>query len=80
MAGLKALLSQVNTSLDAHERLDTLVVIEDEWTVNNKLLTPTLRIKRREIEKKHAHLYDEWSQQKAVVVWQNTHASNASSV
>ena len=61
-SGLKALLSQVNTSLDAHERLDTLVVINDEWTVDNGLLTPTLKIKRREIEKKYAQHYDEWYQ------------------
>ena len=71
MAEFKALLSQVNTSLDAHERVDKLVVINDEWTVDNGLLTPTLKIKRREIEKKYVQYYDEWYQQKAVVAWQN---------
>ncbi len=75
LAGLKAFLWKVNTSLDAHERLDKLVVINDEWTVNNGLLTPTLKIKRREIEKKYAQHYEEWYQQKAVVVWQNNHSS-----
>lgn len=79
-AGLKALLSQVNTSLDAHERLDKLVVIDDEWTVDNGLLTPTLKIKRREIEKHYAQHYDEWYQHKTVVAWQNNHTSNASSI
>ncbi len=72
MAGFKALLSQVNTSLDAHERLDKLVLINDEWTVDNGLLTPTLKIKRREIEKLYSENYDEWYQEKAVVAWQNT--------
>jgi long-chain acyl-CoA synthetase len=79
MAGLKALLSQVNTSLDAHERVDKLVVINDEWTVDNGLLTPTLKIKRREIEKKYVQYYDEWYQQKAVVAWQNNRNNYSSS-
>ncbi len=80
MAGLKALLSKVNTSLEAHERLDKFVVINDEWTADNGLLTPTLKIKRREIEKHYAHHYNEWCQQKEVVVWQNNHTTYALSV
>jgi long-chain acyl-CoA synthetase len=79
MAKLKALLSQVNTSLDAHERVDKLVIINDEWTVENGLLTPTLKIKRREIEKKYVQYYDEWYQQKAVVAWQNNRNNYPSS-
>jgi long-chain acyl-CoA synthetase len=67
--GLKELVSTVNTSLDAHERLDKLVVIEDEWTVDNGLLTPTMKIKRREIERQYSTRYDEWYQQKGVVAW-----------
>ncbi len=71
--GLTALWLQVNTSLDAHERLEKLIIINDEWTVDNGLLTPTLKIKRREIEKHYAHHYSAWYQQKAVVAWQNSH-------
>jgi long-chain acyl-CoA synthetase len=67
--GLKELVTKVNTSLDAHERLDKVVVIEDEWTVDNGLLTPTMKIKRNKIEKQYAARYDEWYQQKGIVAW-----------
>ncbi len=68
-ADLKELVLAVNTSLDAHERLDKLVVIKHEWTVDNGLLTPTMKIKRREIEKQYSMRYDEWYQQKGLVAW-----------
>lgn len=67
--GFIEIVSKVNTSLDAHERLDKLVVIIDEWTVENGLLTPTMKIKRKEIEKQYSHRYEEWYQQKGVVSW-----------
>jgi long-chain acyl-CoA synthetase len=66
--GLKELLTNVNQSLDAHEKLDKVIVVCDEWTVENGLLTPTMKIKRREIEKRYSSQYDEWYQQKKVVV------------
>jgi long-chain acyl-CoA synthetase len=67
--GLKELLSRVNRSLDAHEKLDKVVVIKDEWTVDNGLLTPTMKIKRREIEKQYSLQYDEWYKQKGAIAW-----------
>jgi long-subunit acyl-CoA synthetase (AMP-forming) len=66
---LKELLSRVNRSLDAHEKLEKVVVIKDEWTVDNGLLTPTMKIKRREIEKKYSLQYDEWYKQKGAIAW-----------
>jgi len=66
---MKELVSKVNKSLDAHERIDKVVVIKDEWTVDNGLLTPTMKIKRKEIEKQYSNRYDEWYQQKGVVAW-----------
>ncbi len=48
---LKDLVSSVNSNLDAHEKLEKLVILKDEWTVDNGLLTPTMKIKRKEIEK-----------------------------
>ena len=63
------MVSVVNTSLDAHEKLDKVVVISDEWTVDKGLLTPTMKIKRREIEKLYSTRYDEWYQQKGVIAW-----------
>lgn len=46
-------LTDVNRRLEGHEKLGTLVVMNEDWTTENGLLTPTLKIKRNEIEKKY---------------------------
>lgn len=43
-------LQSVNTTLESHAVLDRLVIMSDEWTVDNDLLTPTLKIKRSTLE------------------------------
>ncbi len=64
---LKEMMIQINGSLDAHEKLDKVVVLKDEWTVENGLLTPSFKIKRNQIEKKYSSRYEEWHDQKGMV-------------
>lgn len=47
---LLATLNEVNDTLESHAVLDSLVVMKDEWTVGNGLLTPTLKVKRHNLE------------------------------
>jgi long-chain acyl-CoA synthetase len=58
---LDELVTRVNAQLDPHERLDRLVVLSDEWTIENGLLTPTLKVKRSAIEERYASFSAEWS-------------------
>ena len=53
---LKATLKKVNRELEAHERLDHLIVVEQPWSIENGLLTPTLKLKRDQIEQRYEHL------------------------
>ena len=53
-------LEVINPKLDSHEKIHNLVVVKDEWTVENKLLTPTMKIKRNAIEKLHKESYNRW--------------------
>ena len=64
---LEALLTRVNHELDPHERMTTLVVCKDAWTVENNLITPTLKLKRNEIEKRYADDIPKWAKTKGVV-------------
>lgn len=60
----------VNTTLDHHEHLHTIVVMKRDWTVENGMLTPTLKVKRRELEKVYSSSYENWYNQKRGVVWE----------
>lgn len=55
-SSLGATLKSVNGRLEAHERNSHFVVASDPWTVENGLLTPTLKTKRDLIEKKFADI------------------------
>ncbi len=53
-ARLQVALDRMNAKLTRHERLDAIVVAETPWTVENDLLTPTLKIKRHVLERRFA--------------------------
>ncbi len=66
--GFEKLLKEVNPKLEKHEKLKKVVLMKDEWTVENSMLTPTLKIKRNAIEEKHQDSYTKWYSEKTVVV------------
>jgi long-subunit acyl-CoA synthetase (AMP-forming) len=59
----------INAVLDKHERLGLVVVIADEWTIDNGKLTPTMKLKRNAIEDELEPLYDGWYSSGETVVW-----------
>ena len=63
-------LSVVNPKLDHHEKVKRLVVLQGEWTIENKLLTPTMKIKRNFVEKMHKANYEFWYDKAQQVVWE----------
>jgi long-chain acyl-CoA synthetase len=52
---LLSTLQETNSKLESHQVLDHLIILKDNWTVENNLLTPTLKIKRTEIEASFQH-------------------------
>ncbi len=57
---LKQLLFNVNEKLDSFEKLKKAIIVKDEWSVQNGFMTPTLKIKRNEVEKKYTPMYEAW--------------------
>ena len=58
----------INKSLESHARIGHIIVLKDEWTVDNGLLTPTLKFKRHELESRFKPFYEEQHQDK--IVWE----------
>ena len=48
-----------NASLASHEAIKKFEIVSDGWTVENGCLTPSLKIKRKFLEKKYSKLIDE---------------------
>lgn len=68
-AELKKHIDEINAKLDSHEQLETLVLVTDEWTPENGLLTPTMKLKRSAIEKKYSGQVEVWYRAKTTVLW-----------
>ena len=60
ISSLKTTMEVVNPKLEGHEKIHNLIVVKEDWTVENKLLTPTMKIKRNAIEKLYQANYKEW--------------------
>lgn len=49
---LIATMETVNENLEDHEAIAKVVVTKDAWTIDNGLMTPTMKVRRNEIEKR----------------------------
>ena len=47
-----------------------MVVVRDAWTVDNDLVTPTLKVKRNRIESVYSAHYEGWVGTRRPVLWQ----------
>ncbi len=70
-ASLSEHLKRVNAQLDPHEQMDCIVITADAWTVENDILTPTMKVKRNKIEDVFAANYERWVGQRKTVIWSN---------
>jgi long-chain acyl-CoA synthetase len=68
--GMRTLMFRINDTLDSFEKLRKLIIVHEEWTVDNGLMTPTLKIKRGDVEKKYQSEYERWSDLKDDVIWE----------
>ncbi len=55
---LSVTIESVNKQLESHERLSHILVTQEPWSIENGLLTPTLKLKRPEIERHYQTLID----------------------
>ena len=61
---------QVNKTLEAHERIQSWVVVRETWGMENGFVTPTLKLKRNVLEKHYQKWIEQWSKNKDDIIWQ----------
>jgi long-chain acyl-CoA synthetase len=60
----------MNPSLEKHEKIEKVVVMKEDWNVNNGLTTPTMKVKRNSIEKIHQQFYKSWFDMSEQVIFE----------
>jgi long-chain acyl-CoA synthetase len=67
---LSETINEINNRLEHFEKLEKAIVLKKEWTVENGLLTPSLKLKRNELEKIYVPHYAEWYGKEDIVIWE----------
>ena len=67
---LWASVQEINPTLDKHEKIAKVVVMKEDWTVDNGLATPTLKVKRNSVEKIHQDYYKSWFEHNENVIYE----------
>ncbi|WP_028008273.1 AMP-binding protein [Solimonas flava] len=71
-AGLLAEMQAVNATLENHEEIAKIIVAKDAWTIDNNIMTPTMKVKRNEVEKRYATLLEKCAgDRNTKVVWED---------
>ncbi len=68
-ASLDAHRKEVNAQLDHHEQLAVISVITRPWSIENGMLTPTMKLKRAAIETEYGPIAQDWYDAGKPVVW-----------
>ena len=66
---LIASLKKLITLLINMKGTEKLIVLKDDWTVENNVLTPTMKIKRNVVEKTYQEKYESWFEAPNKVIW-----------
>jgi long-chain acyl-CoA synthetase len=66
---LKKSIEEINPQLESYERIKAAIVLSEDWTIENGLMTPTLKVKRNEVEKIYQSNYRSWYDLKDLIIW-----------
>jgi long-subunit acyl-CoA synthetase (AMP-forming) len=69
-ASLASTLKELNMGLINYERLQKVIIMKEAWSVENNLLTPTLKIKRNVVEDVYGEKLQAWYDMPDTIIWE----------
>ena len=60
----------LNSTLENVAKIQKIVIMREDWTIDNGLLTPTLKTKRNRVEKIHKDMYKKWFSEEASILFE----------
>lgn len=67
---LKKILSNFNSTADGYKKVKKIILLSEDWTPENGLTTPTLKIKRAKIDEAFSSKYQNWYNDSEEVLWE----------
>ncbi|MGC1240866.1 MAG: AMP-binding protein [Chryseosolibacter sp.] len=69
-AELEHTIQHANRSLEKYEHIQVAIILQESWSIENGLMTPSLKIKRNAVEKRYQARYIEWVKREGTVIWE----------
>ena len=66
---LLSILGNINNELESHQKIKGVLMIKEPWSIENGILTPTLKIKRHLLEQHYAAIEENWNNEQ-IIHWQ----------
>ena len=63
-------LAEINAALEKHKKISTLILVKEEWSERNKIMGPTLKIKRGNVENMYSKNYKSWHEAPNTVLFE----------
>ena len=67
---LEEKITKINADLENYKKISTLVLVKEQWTEQNKILGPTLKIKRGNIDNMYSSRHRDWHEDNQVVLFE----------
>lgn len=63
--------NKANREVGGYKVLSHLIIVKEPWTVENGILTPTLKVKRAKIDQAYLEKMEKWKERKDSIIWES---------